>query len=105
MIWLIQEDGQYGVRRTDRKETGAVEYVKAKDYNDLVDWAGGNQLCVWTEDIAGSWQTECGNAFEFTEGGPKENGARYCQYCRGTLLRQNYERNDPNSGLRTRVVW
>lgn len=27
------------------------------------------------------WATECGNAFEFNDGGPKENGAKFCMYC------------------------
>jgi hypothetical protein len=37
--------------------------------------------CTWTEDSEGTWQTECGDAFVFTDGGPVENSVRYCCYC------------------------
>ncbi len=37
--------------------------------------------CAWTEDGDGVWQTACGEAFVFTDGGPAENRARFCPYC------------------------
>jgi hypothetical protein len=38
--------------------------------------------CRWHEDIdTGSWDTDCGNKFQFHEAGPVANGMRYCPYC------------------------
>jgi uncharacterized Zn-finger protein len=37
--------------------------------------------CRWTEDENGNWFTACGEAHVFIEGGPVENGHRYCPYC------------------------
>lgn len=38
--------------------------------------------CAWSEDDdTGSWDTACGEKFQFTVDGPKENGFRHCPYC------------------------
>ena len=37
--------------------------------------------CTWKVDNDGVYGTECGNRFEFTTDGPKENGFKYCPYC------------------------
>lgn len=37
--------------------------------------------CKWTEDENGAWDTGCGKMFEFTVGGPEENGFQFCPYC------------------------
>lgn len=42
--------------------------------------------CTWTEDDEGTWNTTCGNAFVFNDGGPKENDSSYCCYCGGKLI-------------------
>ena len=42
--------------------------------------------CEWREDENGTWRTGCGESFEFVVGGPRDNGARYCQYCGATLV-------------------
>jgi hypothetical protein len=44
--------------------------------------------CVWTlEDEDGSaYQTSCGEMFEFNDGGPAENKAKFCQYCGKALV-------------------
>jgi hypothetical protein len=36
--------------------------------------------CGWTEEDD-YWHTGCGEAFTFTEGGPKENNFKYCYSC------------------------
>ena len=41
--------------------------------------------CQWKEDGGGIWQTNCGNAFEFTMDGPTENQFRFCPYCGGKI--------------------
>ena len=48
--------------------------------------------CIWSmDDIGGEsmWETQCGHAFEFNDGGPLSNGQRYCGYC-GGLLAERY---------------
>jgi ribosomal protein S27AE len=44
--------------------------------------------CAWTlEDEDGrAYQTSCGEMFEFTDGGPVENKAKFCQYCGKALV-------------------
>jgi hypothetical protein len=43
--------------------------------------------CRWTYDVYdGSWNTGCGHAFTFNDGGPVENSQKFCGYCGGKLL-------------------
>jgi hypothetical protein len=28
-----------------------------------------------------AWRTDCGEMFQFAEGGPQENGFKFCCYC------------------------
>jgi len=44
------------------------------------------QICKWTQDSDGLWDTSCGNRFEFYDGGPVENDFRWCPYCGKTLI-------------------
>lgn len=47
--------------------------------------------CVWTIDDWGGdsqWQTECGKAFEFEDGGPLSNGFKFCGYCGMPLVEE-----------------
>jgi len=49
------------------------------------------RTCTWTLDDydpwqGDSWDTGCGNKFEFTVGGPVENTFSFCPYC-GSVLR------------------
>lgn len=46
--------------------------------------------CRWTERENGPWETGCGEAFEFLDGGPAENDQRYCGYCGGKLIAVPY---------------
>jgi len=41
--------------------------------------------CKWANDDDGIWWTECGNAHQFTDGGPRENHHYFCPYCGGHL--------------------
>ena len=41
-----------------------------------------DDACTWTEGGPdGIWDTDCGNAFTFFEGGPEHNGFTHCPYC------------------------
>ena len=46
--------------------------------------------CEWAEDDDGVWQTDCGEAHQFTDGGPVENSQRFCGYCGGKLKPKPY---------------
>ena len=37
----------------------------------------------WEQDY---WETACGEAFCFTDGGPSDNRMRFCPYCGGELI-------------------
>jgi len=45
--------------------------------------------CRWWEDddpVEGvSWHTVCGNRHIFLDGGPTENGYKFCPYCRNAI--------------------
>ena len=43
--------------------------------------------CTWIENEDGVYETNCDNMFVFNDGGPVENGFRYCPYC-GRELRE-----------------
>lgn len=44
--------------------------------------------CVWKVDQhSDSWDTDCANKFQFSDGGPTANGFEFCPYC-GRLIRQ-----------------
>ena len=47
------------------------------------------QHCVWTEDIDGKWDTDCGEAF--VEGGPEEHDFEFCCFCGNALLAEPLE--------------
>jgi hypothetical protein len=53
--------------------------------NDQLESQSHAPSCEWTEDEDGNWDTACGECFVFEFGGPKENKARWCQYCGGKL--------------------
>ena len=42
---------------------------------------GDRGSCVWSADGVGSYETSCGNCFEFNDSGPEENNAKYCLFC------------------------
>ena len=42
--------------------------------------------CEWTHnDDDGFWETACGDAWRFDDGGPKENNMNFCHCCGKTL--------------------
>lgn len=49
-------------------------------------WAGEpRHACDWCVDDDGVWYTGCGHAWQFEDGGPTENGTKWCPYCGGRL--------------------
>ena len=48
--------------------------------------SAGYEENTWNDSDV--WFTACDNAFEFNEGGPKENHFKYCCYCGGELIQK-----------------
>jgi len=76
-------------RRTIRD--AALAALRASSPADHV--VDANKLvlsCEWTEEspeeMPGTYRTACGELFAFTEGGLKENVAKFCQYCGGAIV-------------------
>lgn len=69
--------------------------VKSRDPEaiiaDLERWnLPGGKVCIWKqmEEIYDDhWEASCGGAFQFMDGGPGENGVRFCPYC-GRVLQE-----------------
>ena len=43
-----------------------------------------SKTCVWAIDDNWDgcmWETSCGQAFQFTDGGPEENSFKFCYHC------------------------
>jgi hypothetical protein len=48
------------------------------------------EACVWKYDPDGYWQTQCGDQFCFSEGGPTENSVRFCHFCGKSMFESVY---------------
>ncbi len=54
-------------------------------------------VCTWNEDDEGIWLSDClfdgkdvSGLFEFTTGGPVDNGFRFCPYCARSIAQKFY---------------
>lgn len=45
-----------------------------------------NKTCSWIVDEYGIWHTDCDKMFVINEGGPIDNGMKYCCYCGKELV-------------------
>ena len=69
-------DHEHGVTLTDDELLQIVKIARKLE------------RCVWTQDKEwGTWETECGNIFELTDGTPHQNAMHYCPYCGKPLRR------------------
>jgi hypothetical protein len=50
--------------------------------------------CTWSEDSDGTWNSSCGNLFQFECGSPANNGFRFCPFCGETLLESPLEEDE-----------
>lgn len=39
------------------------------------------KLCIWAEDMDGTYNTDCGCSFVMNAGTPEENDMKFCCYC------------------------
>ena len=91
--WVIQRqrDRGYGGRLTDAevlasfKRSGNLEFAW-EVWQAALMTAGVKTVCEWTEEapygpMPGTYESACGEAWSFIDGGPKENNVRFCQGC------------------------
>lgn len=76
----IEPNGDDGYTLT-RTDTGARKaYAIAKPVAEP-------PTCAWRADEHDdTWHTDCGQMWQFNDGGPTENKQRFCGYCGGTLV-------------------
>ena len=66
------------------KETAVKECDRLNA--ELLAAKNDSRLCRWVNDDDGVWHSECGESWEFIEGGPVENRTRFCHYCGGGVV-------------------
>lgn len=68
-------------------------FDKQDDAKQIVSALNAQQeTCKWTYDEwHDCWDTECGNAYQVTEGTPKENNMKFCPYCGKALVEEKKE--------------
>ena len=54
-----------------------------------------DEACLWGQDEDGVWETSCGHAFEFNDGGPTDNAFLFCPYC-GKQIKQLVYEEEPD---------
>ena len=58
-------------------------------------YAAAQRKCEWKADDDGTYWTGCDQAFVFNEGGPNENGMKFCPYCGAELVTPNLNLTTP----------
>lgn len=71
----------------------AIASQRAADAQSV---AAGGGVCVWTphpdhDYIPQTWDSECGETWSFTEGGPEDNNFRFCHGCGKPVATQHGE--------------
>lgn len=85
--WCADVPGQPSrmISRAGRDEASAIAAWNTRTTTQAQ--AGAVPLtCEWTHnDDDGFWETACGDAWRFDDGGPKENNMNFCHCCGKTL--------------------
>jgi len=70
--------GLYGNQDQHISRTAAI--IRSEIAKDV-------KVCVWTFDREHyKYDTACGHGWQFMDGTPKQNGAKYCLYCSGEIM-------------------
>jgi hypothetical protein len=60
----------------------AVNFIRTHGPALLAQLGGGREVCEWECDEDDySWASSCGEKYCFTEGGPEDNGHKFCHGC------------------------
>lgn len=52
------------------------------------------EVCQWTQDSDGNWETGCANIHILIQGTPSENKMAFCCYCGKPLVEHPYKEDD-----------
>jgi|WetSurSiteA1Bulk_404760.scaffolds.fasta_scaffold06594_6 hypothetical protein len=62
-----------------------LDFIEAQIQEALKD-SKTQKICNWTPEGGDYWETDCGNAFCFIDGGPSHNSMVFCPYCGNKLV-------------------
>jgi hypothetical protein len=67
-------------------------------HDGIGDYPGDTEMnvCTWSQDEDGAWETACGEMFCMVDGTPSDNHMAYCCYCGLSLKEKAY----PEGGLK-----
>ena len=85
----------------DNGKTELAVSVAARVLDEIARGKLKTGSCDWEENEDGWWNTDCGNAFEFTDGSPIYNEFKCCPYCGKTLTETPYSKDDDSSANET----
>jgi hypothetical protein len=92
----IMADLELGLREYQRTEP-----MKLAERNgllrELAEYQSRDGTCDWAENQDGAYETSCGETFEFTDGGPKENKFKHCPYCGRRMENNQPQRRDASA--------
>lgn len=82
-----------GVEDTVIDDTNLSAKELAAEYEMLALVAAElRKTCEWKfSDDDLDWQTQCGHGTHLRDGGPLENGFKFCAFCGGTLVEPQAE--------------
>ena len=93
---------------TDERTKFEAWYDMAEENNEEINcwaaWQGALASqqkpipCVWSEEYEGPWESACGHAFNIIEGGPAENGMKFCCFCGAPINAISYDEGAENEG-------
>jgi hypothetical protein len=54
---------------------------------EIIEYTLSDHTCHWTgySDCPDTWDTECGEVWQFMDGGPVDNDVEFCPYCGGVI--------------------
>jgi hypothetical protein len=67
-------------------QRGALLEHQAAKLDEVREKLNSLETCAWDHDEDDcAWETECGQYWQFTDGGPEDNHVRFCHFC-GKLI-------------------
>jgi hypothetical protein len=69
----------------DQECCGCVAILRKQLTAKTCEWKYEPDNYEYPQDGDEFWNTGCGHAYRFTEGGPEENGIKFCMYCGGKI--------------------
>jgi hypothetical protein len=77
----VPSGADYGRAFLESKKRVFTMHEEVESFIDARAREFADKTCAWAEDEDGSWDTACGEKWQFTHGGPSENNFRFCHGC------------------------